>query len=112
MVRFVDIDGIEDYLSFHNKQSRSWRGVLDTTFMKFVSDIRHVDGGFPAPPIKLTATEVFLKVVLNTITISTNPSKANNNIRLNRYVLLDKEGMFFSCIKIRHIICLCIFDHI
>jgi hypothetical protein len=40
MVRFVDIDGIEDYLSFHNKQSRSWRGVLDTTFMKFVSDIR------------------------------------------------------------------------
>jgi hypothetical protein len=27
---------------------------------------------------------------------------------LNRYVLLGKEGMFFSCIKIRHIICLCI----
>jgi hypothetical protein len=44
MVRFVDIDGIEDYLSFHNKQSRSWRGVLDTTFMKFVSDLRHVNG--------------------------------------------------------------------
>jgi len=43
MVRFVDIDGIVDYLSFHNKQSRSWRGVLDT-FTKFVSDLRHVDG--------------------------------------------------------------------
>jgi hypothetical protein len=25
---------------------------------------------------------------------------------------LDKEGMFFSCIKIGHVTCLCIFDHI
>jgi len=36
--------------------------------IKFVSDLRHVGGflRFP-PPIKLTTTEILLKVVLNTI---------------------------------------------
>ena len=46
--------------------------------IKFVSDLRQVSGllWFP-PPIKLTATEILLKVVLNTINLILNLSKLN-----------------------------------
>ena len=52
-------------------ESRSWRGVLDTTLCESVSDLRQVCGFlWLPPPIKLThdITEILLKVALNTIT--------------------------------------------
>jgi hypothetical protein len=58
--------------------SCSWRGIHHY-MIKFVSDLRQVIGFLWvlqfSPPIKLTATnltEVFLKVALNTITLSLN----------------------------------------
>ena len=51
------------------------RGVLDTTLCDIVSDLWHVGGflrvlRFP-PPIKLTVnTEILLKVMLNTLTLT------------------------------------------
>ena len=43
----------------------SWRGVLDTTLCD-------KDCQWFSPPIKLTATEILWKVVLNTITLNTS----------------------------------------
>jgi len=63
--------------SYHHRcefESRSWRGVQHYV-IEFVSDLRQV-GGFlsPGPPVSSTnktdrydITEIFLKVVLNTI---------------------------------------------
>jgi len=53
-------------------ESRSWRFVLDIT-----CDLRHVGGFFQCTPVSFTnktdrhdTTEIFLKVVLNTITLT------------------------------------------